>query len=221
MKYTKFFGRVFIGPLIFFSFQLEAGETIVPFIKAEHHKQNISLSEFRKNPRGYFRSDSAFNLLVGYVEQETSVAFSNSEFTALIRDDAQVRTRNCPTDEEINTGALEGDQFFWFERECRDGEQIVQLFFDDHWIDLFSLNCLNAVEDKTPVPTPILVRREQIVYLPPVKRTRNTGYIPDNNVSYVPSVSIPNGCGDTSQIMGGFIQHQNEIQSNGYGRRDW
>jgi hypothetical protein len=120
-----------------------------PFITAKFYKKNISLEQFRENTRSYFRSEAAFDLIVDYTADEIGQKLSDSEFIALMRSD-QVRTRECIG--SITTGSLLGNQFNWFTRECRYGELIVQAKVGDRWIDLFSLNCLNAVEDQTPVP---------------------------------------------------------------------
>lgn len=142
--------------IVLFGSHVEAKEDNVdPFIKKEFYKQNLPMEQFQSNPRGYFRSEAAFNLLTGFVGKEAGVSLTSAEFIALMNSD-QVRIRDCPTSEKINTGAFEVDQFHWFERDCRSGEQIVQVKLGDRWKDVFSLNCLNAVEDKTPVPPPIL-----------------------------------------------------------------
>ncbi len=125
-----------------------------PFITAAHYKKNISLTQWRSNIRGYFRSEAAFDLIVDYVGDEIGRPLSGSEFIALMRDETQTRVRDCGPNESINTGALAGNQFHWFDRMCRSGEQIVQVLVNGKWIDVISLNCLNAVEDKTPAPAP-------------------------------------------------------------------
>jgi len=128
--------------------------SIEPFIKAEFWKKNITLEEFRANPRSYFRSEAAFDLLVDYVADEIGQPLTDAEFIALMRSD-QVRARSCPISEMINTGALRGDQFYWFTRNCRSGEEIIQINLNGRWVDLISLNCLNSIEDQTPVASPI------------------------------------------------------------------
>lgn len=126
-----------------------------PFITAAHYKKNISLAEFRINIRSYFKSETAFRLIVRYVGDEIwKPDLSAAEFNALIRDDKQTRVRACKVGEKINTGAYLNGQFFWFVRACRPGEQIVQVLVNGVWKDMFSLNCLNAVEDQTTVPPP-------------------------------------------------------------------
>jgi hypothetical protein len=130
-----------------------AEEPGTPFIKAEYWKENISHQEFKAKPRTYFRSERAFDLMVGYVSGEIGQNLTGSQFIALMRSD-QVRARACSTDERITTGFLRGEEFDWETRFCRVGEQIVQYRLGDRWIDLFSLNCLNAVEDQIPVPPP-------------------------------------------------------------------
>jgi hypothetical protein len=143
--------------LIFGPLQAVAAEGVVPFIKAEYYMKNITLEQFRVNPRSYFRSESAFDLLADFVGGEIGLPdLTNAEFIALLNDDSQVRTRSCSTEESINTGALQDDGFNWFERACRSGEEIVQIKFADVWVDVFSLNCLNAVEDKASAESPDL-----------------------------------------------------------------
>lgn len=130
-----------------------------PFITAADYQKNISLKDFRVNPRGYFVNESAFRLIVKYVGDEIGQPLSAAQFVALVKSN-QVRVRSCAASESINTGALSGDQFHWFTRGCRQGEEIVQVLATGRWIDVISLNCLNAVEDPTPVPppnTPLLV----------------------------------------------------------------
>lgn len=131
-----------------------------PFFKAEFYKKNITLEEFRVNPRNFFRSEAAFDLIVDYVGGEIGQPLTGSQFVALVRSD-QVRVRDCPGSEKINTGALAVNQFHWFVRACRSGEQILQVMVKDRWIDVMSLNCGNANEDQTPVPPPMLT------YVPP------------------------------------------------------
>ncbi len=125
----------------------------LPFIKAEYWKKNISLQQLRENPRQYFRSERAFDLLVEYVSGEIGQPLMGSQFIALIRSD-QVGVRNCPMSEQITTGFIRGNEFDWQNRNCRKGEQIVYYLLEGRRIDLFSLNCLNGVEDKTPVLPP-------------------------------------------------------------------
>ena len=136
-----------------------------PFIKAQFYKKNISLEQFRTSPRSYFRSEAAFDLIVDYVGDEIGQKLTDSEFIALMRSD-RVQTRACTG--SITTGSFAKDQFHWFDRACRAGERIVQALVGDRWIDLFSLNCLNGVEDKTPVPPPSnKLPPPNIVYAPP------------------------------------------------------
>lgn len=134
----------------------QAKEVVIPFIKDKYWKENISLEAFRSNPREYFRSEAAFNLLAGYVESEIGKPLTNAEFIALMNDSSQTRVRDCPVTETVRVGGLEGSQFFWFSRKCRPGEEIVQIRLHNRWLDVFSLSCLNAKEDITPVPAPIL-----------------------------------------------------------------
>lgn len=138
-----------------------------PFIAAPFYKKNISLEVFKENPRQYFRSESAFDLLVDYVGDEIGQEISDAEFIALMRSD-RVRARECPTTEEITTGAYDGGEFSWLNRFCREGEQITQTQVGERWLDLFSLNCLNAVEDKVPVPVPPPV----VVNPPPMSQAK-------------------------------------------------
>lgn len=122
-----------------------------PFITAAYYQKNITLDQFKVNPRSYFRSEDAFRLIVRYVGDEIGKPdLTAAEFIALMRDDTQTQVRACAVGERINTGAYEGGQFHWFIRSCRPGEKIVQV----RGKDMFSLNCLNAVEDKTPAPPP-------------------------------------------------------------------
>lgn len=171
-----------------------ARETVVPFITAEHYMKNIALDEYRTNQRGYFRSEAAFDLLVDYVADEIGQPLTDAQFIALMRSD-QVRARDCPTSEVINTGALRGNQFYWFTRHCRLGEQIVQAKVHGRWIDLFSLNCLNAVEDKTPVPSPLV-----FVPAPPEPQPKQCRWVAVSqtvrqNLPYqLPSTAIHVGC---------------------------
>jgi hypothetical protein len=156
----------------------QAAPPAEPFIKAEYWKDNISFSSFQKSPRSYFRSERAFDLLVGYVSDEIGKPLTGSQFTALMRSD-QVRTRTCPTSEKIMTGFLRGNDFDWEARYCRAGEAIVQYNLGGRWIDLFSLNCLNAVEDQTPVPPPppAMTYRMEVPPPPPMpvrQRQRST-----------------------------------------------
>lgn len=126
-----------------------------PFITAAHYKANITIEEFRANPRSYFRSEAAFDLIVDYVGDEIGVDnLTDAQFIALVRDGSRTRVRDCAAGERINTGALAGSQFHWFVRGCRSGEQIVETLVNGVWIDLFSLGCLNAVEDSDPVAPP-------------------------------------------------------------------
>lgn len=136
-----------------------------PFITAKFYKTNISLEQFRTSPRSYFRSEAAFDLIVDYVGDEIGQKLTDSEFIALMRSD-RVKTRACTG--SITTGSFAKNQFHWFDRACRSGELIVQALVGDRWIDLFSLNCLNAVEDRTPVPPPPnILPPPNIVYVPP------------------------------------------------------
>jgi hypothetical protein len=146
---------VFLVALVSFGQLSAASEPIVPFIKDKFWKQNISMKEFRQSPRNYFRSEAAFHLLRDYVSDEIGVRLSSAEFIALIRDDNRINVVNCFPSEALNVGALKGNQFDWVQRWCREGEQIVQIFYEDQWRDVFSLSCLNAVEDKTPVDPPV------------------------------------------------------------------
>ena len=128
-----------------------------PFITAEYYQDNISLEQFRENPRSFFRSEAAFDLIVDYVGDEIGVDnLTDAQFIALVRDGSRTRVRDCAAGERINTGAFAGNQFHWFVRDCRSGEQIVQMLVNGVWIDLFSLGCLNAVEDPNPVAPPAL-----------------------------------------------------------------
>tara|TARA_B100002051_G_scaffold276812_1_gene328774 strand:- start:8540 stop:9271 length:732 start_codon:yes stop_codon:yes gene_type:complete len=152
-----------------------AAEVVVPFIKYKWYKKNISFELFRVNPRGFFRSERAFDLIVDYVRDETGFTeLGDEEFNALMLDDNYVQVRNCPTSERINTGAYKPPEFDWFPRDCRTGEQIVQVKVDGVWKDMFSLSCLNAVEDKTPVPPQVM----QALVAPPAEKL--VPYIPYN-----------------------------------------
>lgn len=159
-----------------------------PFITAAHYRQNISLAEFQVNPRNYFRSEDAFRLITRYVGDEIGRPnLSAAEFNALIRDTTQTRVRVCAADERINTGAYANGQFFWFVRACRAGEQIVQVLVNGVWKDMFSLGCLNAVEDKTPARPPALN-----VYQPPAPPQRTTGIVISSTIlGGQPSVAAP------------------------------
>lgn len=155
----------------FFASSAQAREVAEqPFITAAHYKKNISLAEFRVNPRSFFRSEAAFDLIVDYVGGEIGQKLTGSQFVALMRSD-QVRVRDCAVSEKINTGALAGNQFHWIVRNCRQGEQIVQVLVNGRWIDVISLNCLNAVEDQTPVPPPAATP-PPAAYNPPPKKCR-------------------------------------------------
>ena len=128
---------------------------VQPFITAEHYMDNISLDKFRSNPRSYFRSEAAFNLLRDYVGSEINQELTSAEFIALLRSDEYVVVRDCSMNESINTGGLywngQSWEFSWFVRSCRAGEQIIQFKLGNQRIDLISLNCLNAVEPKVTV----------------------------------------------------------------------
>lgn len=145
-------------------------EVILPFMAAEYYQRNISLKEFNENPRLYFRSEAAFDLLVDFIADEIGRPLTGREFIALMRSD-KVLVRDCSAAETLTTGALRqedsGLDFYWFSRTCRPGEQIVQLKIDKSVVDLFSLNCLNAVEEKMPVAVPTLTPRLSTVALSP------------------------------------------------------
>lgn len=158
-----------------------------PFITAKFYKKNISLEQFRVNPRSYFRSEAAFDLIVDYVGDEIGQNLSGSQFVALMRSD-RTRTRACVG--TINTGSFTGTQFHWFMRKCRAGEEIVQAKVGDQWVDIFSLNCLNAVEDKSFItPSPV-------AYTPPPsppRMVRSTTAIPVNTSVFLAPFMLP-GC---------------------------
>jgi len=159
MKTNSLTGFVLCCMFIFFGTHVVAAEEalpIEPFIKKEFYKQNITLEELQSDVRGKFRHEAAFDQLTKYVGGEVGKSLSGAEFTALLNDNSQVQVRNCLAGEKIKTGAIQGDQFHWFWRSCRSGEQIIQVKLGDRWIDVISLNCLNAVEDQTPVPAPVL-----------------------------------------------------------------
>ncbi len=136
-----------------------------PFITAAYYKKNITLDQFNTNGRSFFDSERKFDLIVEHVADEIGRPLSDAEFLALMKDKSQTRARNCPTSEVINTGSYDNGEFHWFERNCRSGEQIVQVLVNGVWKDMFSLNCLNGAEDKTIVPPPSLT------YAPPVPTT--------------------------------------------------
>jgi hypothetical protein len=165
-----------------------------PFITAAHYKKNISLEKFQGNPRSFFRSEAAFDLIVDYVGDEIGQKLTDAEFVALMRSD-QVRTRSCTG--SINTGALAGNQFSWFVRKCRPGEEIIQVLVDendDRWIDVISLNCLNAVEDQTPVIVNVAKRKFVTVPLVPEYRmVRSTTATAVNNSVFLAPFMLP-GC---------------------------
>jgi hypothetical protein len=130
-----------------------------PFIKKEFYKKNITLKQFQGNSFIFYRSNAAMTLSVGYVGTQLGLPnLSNEEFATLLSDEKLVRTRICPTSEIITTGALLGDEFSWFDRNCRKDEPILQVRENEEavWKDVLSLGCLNAVRDKTPVPPPVL-----------------------------------------------------------------
>jgi hypothetical protein len=66
-----------------------------PFIAAAHYKKNISLDDFQVNPRSYFESEAAFDLIVDYVADEIGQPLTASQFVALMRDESQTRVRDC------------------------------------------------------------------------------------------------------------------------------
>ncbi len=189
-----------LSSLVFFGAKVgasEGGEE--PFIKKDFYQQNITLEQFQGGPRGFFRSEAAFDLLTAYVGEEVGVSLSNEEFIALIQDDSKVRARNCPTSEEIDTGALKGTEFDWLKRNCRPGEQIVQVKLGNRWKDVFSLGCLNAVEDKAQVQPPILPAE---VPAQPKCRFVSKGQTPNPGMSMSIPGSFVQGCNFSSYAPG-------------------
>lgn len=129
-----------------------AEESTTPFIVGIYWKKNIPLQLFQSNPRIYYRSEGAFQLSRQYAERVTGQSLTDAEFVALLRSE-RARTIDC--EGEITTGALQGDEFYWFTRQCRVDEEKIQLRVADRWVDFMSLGCLNAVEDKTPALVPL------------------------------------------------------------------
>jgi len=159
-----------LAPVVLFCAMLISFETNaveepgLAFIKSEFFGENITLEQFQTNPDRYIRSEKGLDLLTDFIGGEIGITdLTNAQFIALIRDNSQVRTRDCPTSEEITTGAIKGDGLEMNQRFCRSGEQIVQFKLGDRWIDGFSLNCLNPVRDQTPIPAPVIV-----LVVPPV-----------------------------------------------------
>jgi hypothetical protein len=206
--------------LVFATPSVMAEEVVTPFIKDKYFKQNITLEAFRSNPREYFRSESAFNLLVGYVESEINHPLTSAEFIALMNDRNQVRSRKCPTTESVRVGGLSDDQFFWITRKCRSGEEIVQLRLNDRWIDVFSLNCLNAKEDTTPVAPPVLVAMTPVQHVSaePIQRTHFSDSVSSDWDSFQSGVFGGNQCGGIFFAPGGNFQMGDTIESRGYSR---
>ena len=207
---------------IFATSSVWSAEAVVPFIKSEFWKQNISLDDFRSNPRLYFRSESAFNQLMAYLEGRARRPISDSEFIALVRDDTQTRVRDCRPSEIINTGAMHDGGFHWFERKCRPGEQIVQFKLDGVWTDFASLNCLNAVEDKTRVQPPLLgaVPQSTAVSPLPIQRSTFSDIVPSGTGTFQPGLYLPgNVCGGKGLFIPGTASGMGDtIESRGYSR---
>ena len=213
--------------LVFATPSVMAEEVVTPFIKDKYFKQNITLEAFRSNPREYFRSESAFNLLVGYVESEINHPLTSAEFIALMNDRNQVRSRKCPTTESVRVGGLSDDQFFWITRKCRSGEEIVQLRLNDRWIDVFSLNCLNAKEDTTPVPAPLLAAvlvpvvktaDRPAALAEPIRKQQFSDVVYSGVNSFGQGVIGGNYCNGLFFVPGGQFQMNDTIQSSGYSR---
>lgn len=183
-----------------------------PFITAAHYKKNISLEQFRANPRSYFKSETAFRLIVRYVGDEIwEPDLTAAEFNALMRDEKQTRVRACNVGEKINTGAYLNGQFFWFVRVCRPGEQIVQVLVKGVWKDMFSLNCLNAVEDQTPAPPPALTQAPPPPAVPNRPRgrgatmTTTAGANQQVTSPYIGGVILFDGGGHTTTLRNGSV----------------
>ena len=218
---------ILFGLLIFGPLHAAAEEAVTPFIKSEYFMQNISLDDFRINPREYFRSEAAFNLLVGYVESEINQPLTNAEFIALMKDASQARARSCPTTEKIRVGGLSGNHFYWFTRFCREGEEMVQLRLNDRWIDVFSLNCLNAKEDTTPVPAPLLAAvlvpvvktaDRPAALAEPIRKQQFSDVVYSGVNSFGQGVIGGNYCNGLFFVPGGQFQMNDTIQSSGYSR---
>ncbi len=158
-----------------------------PFAKAEYYKKNLPFEDFAENPHIFFVSDEAFGLLVRYVSEEIGQNITKSDFVALMNSE-RVQVRKCPTSEKITTGAYAVSEFSYFDRYCRLDEEIVQVRVNDEWRDVFSLNCLNVVVDKTPgkvpddppkveVPPQVSCRSQQIYARPTVSATLLPGSV--------------------------------------------
>lgn len=139
-----------------------ANSNIVPFIRASDYKKNLSFEEFRANPRIFYRSEAAFQLSRQYAESVTGQSLTSGQFTALLQSD-MVRVTQCLGN--ITTGAMRGEGYYWIDRPCRKGEEIIQVSVGDLWVDFISLNCLNTVEDKTP-QTYISYQRYEVPVVP-------------------------------------------------------
>jgi hypothetical protein len=121
-----------------------------PFIKAELYKTQgtaLSLESFAQNPRIYYRSEQAFQSSRQYAERVIDSSLTDVEFIALLQSD-RVRTKACSG--EVTTGGLLLDDYHWFQRQCYQHEEIVQVKVGGRWVDLLSLACLNPIEDKSP-----------------------------------------------------------------------
>lgn len=187
-----------------------------PFITAKFYKQNISLEQFRVNPRSYFRSEAAFDLIVDYVGDEIGQPLTSSQFFALVRSE-QVKVRDCAAGESINTGALAGNQFHWFVRSCRAGEQILQVQVNSKWIDVVSLNCLNAVEDKTPVLSPLLTPVPSVVLSPRPQPVTTYQVIPGFTVGGLIFLAEDCCCGDKLYALPGVSVPAQQSQTTTFG----